>query len=107
MTARRSPIVDLSFPHRWQAEMLAARPLILPPRHFVYPQEAEEVERGALEVLIRPDAPGAQPVDSAAEGRSLSGHLCARVFAIRQRQLASGLLQNQKKSAPSQEAMRT
>jgi hypothetical protein len=49
-------VVDLSFPHRWQAEILAARPLILPPRHFVYPQAAEEVERGALEVLVRPDA---------------------------------------------------
>ena len=58
------PIVDLSFPHRWQAEILAARPLILPPLHFVYPQAAEEVERGALEVLIRPDASEAQPVDS-------------------------------------------
>ncbi len=47
-------IIDLSFPHRWKAEMLAARPLILPPRHFIYPQAAEEVERGALEMLIRP-----------------------------------------------------
>ena len=46
--------VDSSFPHLWQAEILAARPLILPPRHFVYPREAEEVERGALEVLVRP-----------------------------------------------------
>jgi hypothetical protein len=55
------PIIDLSFPHLWQAEVLTARPLILPPRHFIYPQAAEEVERGALEVLIRPDAPGAQP----------------------------------------------
>jgi hypothetical protein len=55
------PIVDLSFPHRWKAEILAARPLILPPRHFIYPQAAEEVERGALEVLIRPDASDAQP----------------------------------------------
>jgi hypothetical protein len=50
----RIPILDLSFPHRWQAEILAARPLILPPRHFVYPNAAEEVERGALEVLVRP-----------------------------------------------------
>lgn len=49
--------VDLSFPHRWQAQVLAARPMILPPRHFVYPREAEEVERGALEVLIRPEGP--------------------------------------------------
>jgi hypothetical protein len=55
------PHIDLSFPHRWQAEVLAARPLILPPRHFVYPQAAEEVERGALEVLVRPDATDAQP----------------------------------------------
>jgi len=49
------PIVDLSFPHRWQAEALEARPLILPARRFVYPREAEEVEHGALEVLIRPE----------------------------------------------------
>jgi hypothetical protein len=55
------PIIDLSFSHRWQAEVLAARPLILPPRNFVYPREAEEVERGALEVMIHPDAPDAQP----------------------------------------------
>lgn len=45
-----------SFPHHWQAEVLATRPLILPTRHFVYPAQAEEVERGALEVLVRPDA---------------------------------------------------
>ena len=55
------PQSDFSFPRSWQAEILPARPLILPARHFVYPREVEEVERGALEVLIRPDAPGAQP----------------------------------------------
>jgi hypothetical protein len=49
-----APVIDLSFPHLWQAEVLAARPLILPPRHFVYPHDAEEVERGALEVMVRP-----------------------------------------------------
>jgi hypothetical protein len=52
---------DLSFPHNWRAEILSARPLILPPRHFIYPREAEEVERGALEVMVRPGAPDAQP----------------------------------------------
>jgi hypothetical protein len=52
--------IDLTFPHAWRAEILPARPLILPPRQFVYPREAEEVERGALEVLIQPTA-GAQP----------------------------------------------
>lgn len=46
-------MIDESFPHDWRAEILAARPLILPPRHFTYPREAEEVERGALEVLVR------------------------------------------------------
>jgi hypothetical protein len=52
--------IDLSFPHRWQAEVLAARPIILPSRHFVYPHNAEEVERGALEVLVRPATASAE-----------------------------------------------
>ena len=43
-------IVDFTFAHDWTAEILAARPLILPRRQFVYPRYAEEVERGALEV---------------------------------------------------------
>jgi hypothetical protein len=49
-----APEVILRFPHTWVAEILPARPLILPSRAYVYPQAAEEVERGALEVLIRP-----------------------------------------------------
>lgn len=53
------PRIDLSFPCTWRAEALAARPLILPPRHFVYPREAEEVERGALEVMVRSE--GVEP----------------------------------------------
>ncbi len=47
------PIVDLSFPHAWQAEILPRRPAILPVQHYVYPREVEEIERGALEVLVR------------------------------------------------------
>jgi len=54
-----APVIDLTFPHRWQAEILSARPLILPHRCFVYPVHAEEVERGALEILIRADGPAA------------------------------------------------
>ncbi|MGA9060879.1 MAG: hypothetical protein WB341_04340 [Terracidiphilus sp.] len=50
------PIIDLSFPHRWRAEALQARPLILPQRHFIYPRAAEEVERGALEVMVWPES---------------------------------------------------
>jgi hypothetical protein len=52
---------NLSFPHKWQAQILPARPVILPARHFVYPREVEEIERGALEILVRPDSPGATP----------------------------------------------
>jgi hypothetical protein len=51
-----SPQIDLRFSHRWSAEILNARPVILPARHFTYPREAEEVERGALEVLVRPES---------------------------------------------------
>jgi hypothetical protein len=50
-------VLDFSFPRAWRAEILARRPLILPPHHYVYPREAEEVERGALEVLIHPVGP--------------------------------------------------
>jgi len=60
MGASRVPVIDLSFWHQWEAEILPARPLILPQRSFVYPAQAEEVERGALEVLIQP-RPGEPP----------------------------------------------
>lgn len=55
------PTIDLSFPHGWQAEILAARPQILPTRRFVYPRAVEEVERGALEMMIHPGAADATP----------------------------------------------
>src|SRR6202020_2345213 len=47
-------MIDSTFAHSWQGGGLAARPLILPGRQFVYPAQVEEVERGALEVMIRP-----------------------------------------------------
>jgi hypothetical protein len=53
-----SPRIDLAFPHSWNAEILRERPLILPPRNFTYPREAEEIERGALEVLVLPESGG-------------------------------------------------
>ena len=66
-----APVVDLSFPHRWEAEIFAARPLILPQRHFVYPRDAEEVERGALEVMVRPRATADHAgAESSLDGRS-------------------------------------
>ena len=54
-------MIDASFPHAWKAEILPARPLILPQRQFVYPVLVEEVERGAMEVLIHPPENGTLP----------------------------------------------
>ena len=51
--------MDFTFPCSWRAEILAARPMILPARHFIYPVVVDEVERGALEVLVHPE--GAEP----------------------------------------------
>jgi hypothetical protein len=48
------PALELAFPHSWTVDVLEKRPLIAPARQFVYPQQAEEVERGALELLIKP-----------------------------------------------------
>lgn len=56
-----TPTFCLTFPHTWQVEILPARPAILPACHFVYPLDVEEIDRGALEVMVRPDAPGATP----------------------------------------------
>ena len=41
------------FAHNWMAEVLTVRPMILPTRHYTYPAVVEEVEKGALEVLVR------------------------------------------------------
>lgn len=46
--------LHLEFAHNWKAEILAARPLILPGRHSIYPQAVEDVERGALELMVAP-----------------------------------------------------
>ncbi len=58
-----APTFDGTFPHGWTAEALPHRPMILPPRHFTYPAVAEEVEKGAMEVLVRPavEIPAASP----------------------------------------------
>ena len=77
-----APLVNLSFPHAWDAEILPRRPAILPARRFVYPQDAEEVERGALEVMIQPRAVSCEGVPGAAPLASTQGFLatCAVGF---------------------------
>jgi protein-tyrosine phosphatase len=59
--ANAEPVVDLSFQHGWYAKILADIPNTLPPRQFIYPTEVEEVESGALEVMVRPIAERALP----------------------------------------------
>lgn len=44
---------DDTFPHAWVVEILKRPPLIAPARQYVYPQLVEEVERGALLILLR------------------------------------------------------
>ncbi len=63
-----------AFPHRWHARILPARPLILPSRHFIYPRDAEEVERGALELMITP-AQAPSPVAASAPAQNHPGSL--------------------------------
>lgn len=58
-----APTLIAVFAHHWKAEILPARPLVLPARHFTYPAQAEEVERGALEVLIQPESPPGRPAE--------------------------------------------
>jgi hypothetical protein len=82
-----APHIDMSFPRSWRAEVLAARPLILPPRHFVYPQAAEEVEHGALEVLVRTDA---RP-DDAPDGGDALPFLATCALGFRDPAAPSGL----------------
>lgn len=85
-----APQIDLSFPHRWQAQILTERPRILPARHFVYPQAVEEVERGALELLIQPYTPGAPGPGSPATGlRRRSGYLDSETWENNEPSLAS------------------
>ena len=52
-----APTFDGSFAHNWTAEILPNRPMILPARHYVYPALVDEVELGALEVLIQSGNP--------------------------------------------------
>ncbi len=53
LLAARFCILDESFPHAWRVGILDKPPLILPARQYVYPQAIEEVELGALQILLR------------------------------------------------------
>jgi hypothetical protein len=44
----------LMFTRSWTVEVLEKRPLIAPAQQYVFPRQAEEVERGALELLVKP-----------------------------------------------------
>lgn len=51
---------DASFPRSWRAEAIERPPLIASARHFVYPKVVEEVEVGALQILVS-DIPESTP----------------------------------------------
>jgi hypothetical protein len=53
MTSTRSAPYDRAFPHDWQIDILENTPLIAPERQYFYPGAVEEVERGALQILLR------------------------------------------------------
>lgn len=49
----RPATLGFGFPHTWQAEILSRPPLIAPARQYVYPRVVDEVEHGALQILLR------------------------------------------------------
>jgi len=82
-------VIDNSFRHAWQAQILLSRPLILPARHFVYPREAEEVERGALEVIVWPASLAAQ--DSSESSPSTQEFLATCALGFRDPAVPTGI----------------
>ena len=81
--------IDNSFRHAWQAQILLARPLILPQRNFVYPRDAEEVERRALEVLVWPANPPAE--ESSESSPSAQEFLATCALGFRDPAVPTGL----------------
>jgi len=79
-----TPTIELRFPHTWVAEILAQRPLILPSRSYIYPQAAEEIERGALEVLIKPG-------NNEPNGEGIQPFLATCALGFRDSSVPSGL----------------
>ncbi|MEO8724673.1 MAG: hypothetical protein ABI383_00995 [Acidobacteriaceae bacterium] len=53
---RRVSIMIEWFAHEYSLEVLKRAPLIAPSRSFVFPQRVEDVERGALYVMVRAGA---------------------------------------------------
>ncbi|MBS1800782.1 MAG: hypothetical protein JSS95_13255 [Acidobacteria bacterium] len=55
-------MAENTFHHNWQAEILKTPPLIAPARQFIYPQqiagEEDALARGALQLLVKPEAGG-------------------------------------------------
>jgi hypothetical protein len=56
--------LDTTFPHDWRVEILTEPSKIVPTQLFVYPKKVEEVELGALHILLwpRPDTTPAMAI---------------------------------------------
>jgi len=80
------------FPHHWTAEILPQRPMILPARHSIYPAAVEEVEKGALEVLIQPGiTPETQPGPASENNQPGQPFLATCALGFRDPAAPSGL----------------
>ncbi|MEO6965515.1 MAG: hypothetical protein ABI076_06400, partial [Acidobacteriaceae bacterium] len=53
MTAHPSTF-DTTFPHEWRVEILTQPSKVVPTQLFVYPRKIDEVELGALHILLWP-----------------------------------------------------
>ncbi len=63
---------DESFPHAYKVRLLNAKPLILPPRYFVFPKLVDEIERDALLVEVLP-APAESRISESRVAESWTG----------------------------------
>lgn len=63
-----SSLLHEDFRRNWQAEILSTPPLIAPARQHVYPRIVEEIERGALQVLLRAGTSGSPALLTFARG---------------------------------------
>lgn len=75
-----APSFTGTFPHSWTAEILPRRPMILPARHYIYPAAVDEVEKGALEVLVQPPAQPASEPEAAPQNSQPFLATCALGF---------------------------
>ena len=89
-------VVNENYEHHWSADILPERPMILPGRHYTYPAQADEIESGALEVLVRPGP------SSGSQGDPLGGQpfLATCALGFRDASVPTGVWANSFSATP-------